>query len=90
MSVRLFAGYFLALAACAIVAFGSSEPEPTVTPFSAEAGMMPKDMIPKGIMPKDFLASPNASFSPSASFSLRPHKISMAPVPKRVQVADAR
>ena len=53
MSVRLFAGYFLALAACAIVAFGSSEPEPAVPPFSAEAGMMPMS----------FPAYPAASFS---------------------------
>lgn len=74
MSVRLFAGYFLALAACAIVAFGSSDPEPAAVPFCAEAGMMPKN----------FLASPNASFS------LRPHKITVKIVPKRVQVADAR
>ena len=41
MSVRLFASYFLALAACAIVAFGASEPEPAAPPFSAEADMMP-------------------------------------------------
>ncbi len=57
MSVRLFAGYFLVLAACAIVAFGSSEPEPTAPPFTAAAEMMPV----------------NFSAYPAASFSVRSH-----------------
>lgn len=52
MSVRLFAGYFLALAVCAIAAFGSSDPQPAVPPFSTEAGMMPMG----------FPAYPSASF----------------------------
>ena len=78
MSVRLFAGYFLALAACAIVAFGSSDPEPAVPPFSAEAGMMPLGF------------SPDRAAFPAAPFSLRPHKIMVKIAPKRVQVADAR
>ncbi len=59
MSVRLFAGYFLALAACAIVAFGSSEPEPAAPPFSAEAGMMPIGF----------------SADPAAPFSAHPHML---------------
>lgn len=58
MSVRLFAGYFLALAACAIAAFGSSVPAPSAPPFSAEAGMMPIDF----------------PAYPAASFSVRPHR----------------
>lgn len=57
MPVRLFAGYFLALAACAIVAFGSSEPDPAAPPAGAEARMMPLDFrVP-----------------PAAPFSVRPH-----------------
>lgn len=74
MSVRLFAGYFLALAACAIVAFGSSEPEPAAPPLGAEAGMMPMDF-----------SAYRASF-PAATFTVRPHKL----VPKRTRLADAQ
>ena len=59
MPVRLFAGYFLALAACAIIAFGSSEPEPAVPPFSAEAGMMPMGFSP----------------FPAAPYFVRPHRL---------------
>ncbi len=74
MSVRLFAGYFLALAACAIVAFGSSEPEPAVPPFSAEAAMMPMAF-----------AAYRASY-PAGSFSVRRH----LPAPKRTRLADTQ
>lgn len=59
MSVRLFAGYFVALAACAIIAFGVSDPEPAVPPFSTEAGMMP-------------MGFPSY---PAATSPLRPHKL---------------
>ena len=78
MSVRLFAGYFLALAACTIVAFGSSngssEPEPAAPPFRAEAGMMP--MAFPGY-PTDY---------PPASFSVHRRLLS----PKRTRLADAQ
>ncbi len=74
MSVRLFAGYFLVLAACAVVAFGSTEPEPYVQPFSAEAGMMPMGF-----------PAYRADF-PTASFSVRPHKL----VSKRTRLANAQ
>ena len=40
MSARLFLAYFLALAACATVAFASSEAAPTESPAAAEAGMI--------------------------------------------------
>ena len=55
MSVRRFAGYFLVLAACATIAFstsdGASEAETLYTPMSA-AGFMP-----------GFSAYPAGSFS---------------------------
>ncbi len=41
MSVRLFVGYFLALAACATIAFASSEAGSPAPPAVAEAGLMP-------------------------------------------------
>lgn len=40
MSVRLFAGYFLALAACATIAFGASDPE-TSSPAASAAEFVP-------------------------------------------------
>ena len=81
MSVRLFAGYFLALAACAIIAFGASEPEPAAVPFSAEAGMMPMGF------PADSTAYPADSTAyPGASFSVHRRLLS----PKRTRLADAQ
>ena len=41
MSVRLFVGYFLVLAACATVAFSSPGTDPSASPVTAEAGMLP-------------------------------------------------
>lgn len=41
MSVRLFVGYFLVLAACATVALSSSGTDPSASPATAEAGMLP-------------------------------------------------
>ncbi len=74
MSVRLFAGYFLVLAACAIVAFGSLGPEPAAPPFGAEAGMMPAGF------------EAYRTGSPAGAFSLRLHRLA----PKRIRLADAQ
>lgn len=74
MSVRLFAGYFLVLASCAIVAFGSSAPEPPAPPFSAEAGMMPMGF------------GAYRTGDPAGPFSVRPRLMA----PKRVRLADAQ
>lgn len=59
MSVRLFIGYFLVLAACATLAFAPSQADSS-TPFaSADAGIAPE------ISPSAF----------AASFHTHPHRI---------------
>lgn len=61
MSLRLFVGYFLALAACATLAFSASGPDPSAPSMATEA-----DMIPLGF--------PSLPYPPA---HVHPHKLTL-------------